>query len=421
LRESSKSLLRVDEIADDTADALAPDVSYGEKTVGVTRAVGPNSSRDPNSESTANAQAHESLVGKDPTKDDLDEPSESEDPVSGGSIRFSVSGAPNDASANRLATPMRDNVDDETLGRAAYVSDTRELRAPRAAKRVGVRMRPSTIPGFDPIERLRRSSRRENRIGMTLGLAGALLVHGAGAAHGFSSLLELGSFSSAVRNAVLEDVRATYAVEVAKPPPPPPPTPEAEPPKQEPVQRAPSQAAAPAEPPPAPAQAGKVLTAEADPTEPLDLTDQGFVTGEGERYVGGVTASTGTSKVAVRDTNAQIGGVPGGKGTAAPAPPPPPPKQDLSRPAMPASTQWNDCGFPAEADVEQIDFMTVPVVVTVALDGRAQNVTVLKDPGYGFGRLAKACAMRKTYNVGYDINGKPTVTTSPPITIRFTR
>jgi protein TonB len=187
------------------------------------------------------------------------------------------------------------------------------------------------------------------------------------------------------------------------------------------VQRAPNQPTTPAEPPPAPAQAGKVLTAEADPTEPLDLTDQGFVTGEGERYVGGVTASTGTSKVAVRDTNAQIGGVPGGKGTAAAPPPPPPPKQDLSRPAMPASTQWNDCGFPAEADVEQIDFMTVPVVVTVGLDGRAQNVTVLKDPGYGFGRLAKACAMRKTYNVGYDVNGKPTVTTSPPITIRFTR
>jgi protein TonB len=179
--------------------------------------------------------------------------------------------------------------------------------------------------------------------------------------------------------------------------------------------------AAPAEPPPAPAQAGKVLTSDPDPSEPLDLTDQGFVTGEGDKFVGGVTAAKGTSKVAVHDSNAQLGGVPGGKGTAPAPPPPPPPKEDLSRPATPASTNWFDCGFPAEADVEQIDFMKVSVVVTVGTDGRAQNVTVLKDPGYGFGRLAKACALRKTYNVGLDSNGRPAVTTSPPIQVKFTR
>ncbi|MGC4065758.1 MAG: hypothetical protein QM784_14130 [Polyangiaceae bacterium] len=173
----------------------------------------------------------------------------------------------------------------ESTNRTAFVSDTRELRPtriaasgtkPSRANHRRVRMRPSSIPEFDPIERLRSLSRRENRIGMTLGLAGALLVHGAGAAHSLSSLLELGAFSTAVRNAVLEDVRATYAVEVAKPPPPPPPPPEAEPPKPEPVQRAPSQPTTPAEPPPAPAQAGKVLTAEADPTEPLESHGPGL-------------------------------------------------------------------------------------------------------------------------------------------------
>jgi protein TonB len=184
---------------------------------------------------------------------------------------------------------------------------------------------------------------------------------------------------------------------------------------------APKEPAKPAEPPPAPAEAGKVLTAASDPDEPLDLTDQGFVSGESDRFAGGVTAKAGTSKVAVRDTNAKVGGVPGGTGTDLKPPPPPPPKVDLSRPASPASMNWEDCGFPPEADVEQIDFMRVTVIVTVGLDGRAQNATVLKDPGYGFGRFARQCAMRKTYTVGLDSNGKPTVTTTPPFIVRFTR
>lgn len=264
---------------------------------------------------------------------------------------------------------------------------------------------------------------------MVVGLAGALFVHAAGAAHGLTSLLDLVSFSSAVRHAVIEDVRSTYAVEVNKPPPSPvaktEPPPEPEPVKPQNVPKAPSPAdpTPPDQPAPAPAEAGKVLTADADPTEPLDLTDQGFISGEGDRFAGGVTASSGTSKVAVHDVNAKIGGVPGGTGTAvkAPPPPPPPPKVDLSRPANPASTNWDDCGFPPEADVEQIDFMRVAVVVTVGIDGRAQNATVLKDPGYGFGRFARQCALRKTYNVGLDPNGKPTVTTTPPIYVRFTR
>lgn len=294
-------------------------------------------------------------------------------------------------------------------------SDTREL-APRRASR---RREP---PAFDPLIRIYALMERERRVGMTLGLAGALLMHGAGAAHGYSALLDMSSFAGAVRSAVMDDVRATYAVEVNKPPPPPPPPePEPEKPQPQPQPRAPS-AAQPqqAEKPPAPAQAAKVLTADPDPSEPLDLTDQGFVSGDGDRFAGGITSATGTSKVAVRDTNAKPGGVVGGKGTGAP-PAPPPPKEDLSRPATPASRDWGDCGFPAEADVEQIDFMRLSIVVTVGVDGRAQNVTVLKDPGYGFGNQARQCALRKSYNVGFNAEGKAIVTTTPPFIVTFRR
>jgi periplasmic protein TonB len=275
---------------------------------------------------------------------------------------------------------------------------------------------------FDPVTRILFLMERERRVGMSLGLAGALFVHGAAAAHGYSALLDMSAFAAAIRSAVVDDVRATFAVEVNKPPPPPPPppTPEPEPERPQPQPRAPSAAQSQQEKPAAPAQAAKVLTAAPDPSEPLDLTDQGFVSGEADRFAGGVTAATGTSKTAVRDLNAKPGGVVGGRGTAAVAPPPAP-KVDLSRQAKPAALSWDDCGFPAEADVEQIDFTRVTVVVTVGLDGRAQRVSVLKDPGHGFGNQARQCALRKSYTVGLNADGQPIVTTTPPFIVTFRR
>lgn len=306
------------------------------------------------------------------------------------------------------------------------MSDTRELRTaakpgPDPKSNPRHRRTKRVAMPFDPLTRILSLMERERRVGLSIGFAGALVVHGAAAAHGYSALLDLSAFTAAIRSAVVDDVRATYAVEVNKPPPPPPPAPEPEPEKPQVQQRAPAAPQnAQQEKPPAPAQAAKVLTADPDPNEPLDLTDQGFVSGDGDRFAGGVTSATGTSKTAVRDTNAKPGGVVGGKGTAAPAPPPPP-KEDLSRPATPASRSWNDCGFPAEADAEQIDFMRVSISVTVGTDGRAQSVTVLKDPGYGFGNQARQCALRKTYNVGINAEGKPVVTTTPPFFVTFTR
>jgi protein TonB len=143
-----------------------------------------------------------------------------------------------------------------------------------------------------------------------------------------------------------------------------------------------------------------VLTADPDPNEPLDLTGNTFVQGDADSYVGGVTSSKGTS------TQAVYHAVPSGTGPPAPPPPPPPaPKQDLSRSARPVSESWN-CGFPPEADIEQINYARVSIAVTVGADGTATNAALVStDPGYGFGALAKRCAMRMRYEAARNKEG----------------
>jgi protein TonB len=161
-----------------------------------------------------------------------------------------------------------------------------------------------------------------------------------------------------------------------------------------------------------------VLTAEPDPDAPVDLTGDGFVTGNGE-FRGGLTSGNGTAKTAVRDLHAQPTGAPGGTGTA-PAPVAKAPVEELSRPAMPLSTSWNDCGFPAEAQLDGIEFGVVTLVVTVNTDGRAKAVAILADPGSGFGNHARQCAMRRTFQPALDKSGHPIVASTGPIRVRFT-
>jgi protein TonB len=269
--------------------------------------------------------------------------------------------------------------------------------------------------------------RRQVRVGIAIGLAGALMVHGAAAAKGLSALIDLGRFARMTRGALIERLGATYDInmEQAKPPPPQ----VEEEPEEKPPEAVQPQEPAPVresdnpydDPPPAAAEAGKLLTAEPDPNEPVNLTDQGFVTGTGDSYAGGTTASTGTSKKAVHNPNAKGGGKPGGTGTAK-APPAPPPGKSLAKSAgLAGGTSWSDCGFPYEADAEQVDFGLVTLVVTVAPDGRAKSVSIVSDPGHGFGRLARQCAMRKRYTPGLDAAGKTVTKTTPPIRVRFTR
>jgi periplasmic protein TonB len=272
----------------------------------------------------------------------------------------------------------------------------------------------------DPLSKVWALGEREVRLGAILGFVLALVIHGAAGAQAAQNLYDMENFADAVKGYVKNNLQLQIEID-STPPPPPPPPPEPPPPEPEPEKAPPPPPAAPNEPPPpppAPAEAAKILTSEPDPDAPVDLTDQGIVSGEGN-LVGGITANTGTSKAPVRDLKAQPGGVVGGTG-AAPAPPPKPVGPDLSRAASPIGTSWSDCGFPAEAQLDGVEFGVVKLVVTVGADGRAKAVTVLSDPGSGFGSHARQCAMRRTFKPGLDKAGQAVVTTTPPFTVKFT-
>ena len=272
----------------------------------------------------------------------------------------------------------------------------------------------------DPLAPILALGRRNLRIGAIVGVAGTLTVHGAPAADAATSFGDMRDFANRVLTTVQDRLKGEIDVDAEKPPPPPPPPPpEPEPPPQKEAPPPPRAAAnEPPPPPPAPAQAGKVLTQEPDPDEPVDLTGEGFVTGNADRFAGGVTHAQGTATSAVRSVNAVPSGVPGGTGTA---PAPPPPAEDKSRPATPdQSVRWN-CGFPAEADIDGIDNAVVTIMVTVSPEGRAKSVSVAKDPGHGFGKQARDCAFRMPFVAGLDPTGKPTTKTTAPFVVRFTR
>lgn len=267
-------------------------------------------------------------------------------------------------------------------------------------------------------------------MGLAIGIAGAFLVHGAAAAKGITTLVYMAQFASSVESTVQERLRATYDVNFE--PPPEVSTPEEQPEEKQPEKTPPKQEAPKDDkvsdnpyddPAPEAAQAGKVLTADPDPDAPLDLTGDGFVTGTGDHYAGGTTASNGTSETAVRNPKAKAGGQKGGTGDKpGPAVGTGGGGKDLSRAAgLVGGGNWNDCGFPAAADMEQIDYAVVTIAVTVDASGRAKNVSVLSDPGYGFGALARSCAFRKSYTAGTDKAGNPVAKTTPPIRVRFTR
>ncbi len=284
----------------------------------------------------------------------------------------------------------------------------------------------------DPLARVLTLGGRHNGVGLALGLAGALFVHGAAAATSLQQLFELEDFAAAIYEDVSTELRGVYDIEIDPPPPePPPPSPEpveeedqieeAEPLK--PIEEAPVAEA----PPPEAAEVGEALTAEPDPDAPLDLTgDQwAMVTGPGTRFAGGASQRGGKAKEAVYDQQAKAGG------DLAPQQPATKPgtkakrrQKDRSRPAMLASsTGWNSCGFPAEAEMAQINYARVMLAVTVGANGSPQSVAIISETpsGFGFGALARQCALTKAYKPGLDRDGNPATTSSPPIGVTFTR
>jgi protein TonB len=200
--------------------------------------------------------------------------------------------------------------------------------------------------------------------------------------------------------------------------PPPPPAAIVEEAKPEPAAPPPRAQPHEATPPPAPAQASKVLTQEAKPDEPLDLTGNTFVTGNAETFAGGFTAGNGTNANAVRAIPS-----PTGAPTAAPAQAAPPPETgpDLSRTAsLGGGSEWS-CPFPGEADTAQIDEAYVTLQVDVRPDGTPTAARVLADPGNGFGREARRCAMNKHYATALDHGGNAVAGTTKAFRVHFRR
>lgn len=259
------------------------------------------------------------------------------------------------------------------------------------------------------------SARVRSRAPIALGGIGAALVHAAVIA-----------VALAQGNARPERMRAPQpAIEaelIQDPPPPKEPDPEAKPePEPEAPPEAPKSAVVPAPAPkplkrvqavekaaPAAAQAAKVLTAE--PKEVLDFGET-FVQGNAAAYAGGVTESGGTSTKAVRDTNVRASGVQAGTGTGA---------IDRSRdPSLAEGTRW-DCPFPEEADDDGLNHGVVTLSVTIGSSGSVEDVAVKSDPGHGFGREARRCALRKRWQAGRDRAGNPVAATRL-LNVRFER
>jgi len=255
-------------------------------------------------------------------------------------------------------------------------------------------------PEDDPLERL-VGRLRKDRSWRGTSLGAALASHG---------LLALAFAMLAVHSPhAPPPAQVTEIVNIDMPPAPAPPVEPPRPSAPPPPERAPARAPQP----PAPAQAAAVLTKQADPNEPVDLSDS-FVTGSSAAYAGGTTSADGTSAQDVHGLAA-----PSSAPEAAEAPRPAPGPDRSRKAVMSGSAQWN-CSFPAEADRDRIDEAVVGIRIEIDASGAPKAVTVTRDPGHGFGSEAQRCAMGKHWSPALDHEGTP-VEGTVSVNVRFER
>ena len=166
----------------------------------------------------------------------------------------------------------------------------------------------------------------------------------------------------------------------------------------------------------APAAAGRTLTAPDEPSAPTSLADFSMVQGDALSYGGGTTASApGSTQGASSHDRPGQPGAPASAPVRRVAP-----ERDLSRAARPLSLDW-DCSrlFPPGSSTP--DSASVIVAVSVGEHGRARAVSIVRDPGHGFGAAARACALAQRYVPALDRDGRAIAATTAPITIFFTR
>ncbi len=85
------------------------------------------------------------------------------------------------------------------------------------------------------------------------------------------------------------------------------------------------------------------------------------------------------------------------------------------------AASWKECPFPAESDTAKIDSAVVVLRAKVDVEGQATQVSVITDPGHGFGAAAVACATREKYQPARDANGRAVAGETKPFRVRFER
>ncbi len=176
-----------------------------------------------------------------------------------------------------------------------------------------------------------------------------------------------------------------------KPSEPPPPAPAH-------VATTPAPTAAPASA--APAAAAQVMTAAG---EPVDLSDNTFVSGTAALPSGGITANSGVQTNKPVLVVESIIAVP-----------------DRATKVTLEGNDWS-CAWPSSAEGEVIDEQDVVIRVDVDASGKVMSASLVRDAKGGFGEAALACAKRTRFVPAKDKNGKPVRALSPPIEVHFSR
>ena len=210
--------------------------------------------------------------------------------------------------------------------------------------------------------------------------------------------------SAATPSIVSEVFVIDQAVLIQRPPPRTP-----EPPEEKNLPLAPSPS--PDErPPPSERHASEVLTKLDDEATPIDFPHALETAPATTRAIGKTSsAGIGAGPVLAKATGASPTS-PAGSGRA---------RDGSRRASIAGGLEWN-CPFPSEADGEGVDHASSTLRVAVSAHGRAERVTVLSDPGYGFGAAARRCALGKLYTPAHSADGLPTSDTLV-VRVRFVR
>ena len=96
-------------------------------------------------------------------------------------------------------------------------------------------------------------------------------------------------------------------------------------------------------------------------------------------------------------------------------------KADENSPLTWPSETESNCPFPEEAIVARVDRALVVIRVLVDRQGYPRSVEVIVDPGFGFARQAKECALDRRYYPGVGTRGETIRAWTPALRLRFVR